>query len=50
MGANDDIFLTELRLPGGPEHWCWGRWELFIFRDVRDVLATRARDRVWIVR
>lgn len=49
MWADHDIFLTELRVPGGSEHWRWVRWELFIFHDVRDVLATGERDRVVIV-
>ena len=49
MGTDRDTFLTELRVPGGSEQWCWVRWELFIFLDVRDVLATRQRDRVLIV-
>lgn len=33
-------------MPGGSEHWRWVRWELFIFREIRDVLATGERDRV----
>lgn len=49
MRDNPDIFLSELRVPGASEQWRWGRWELFIFRDVRDVLATRDTDRVVIV-
>jgi hypothetical protein len=49
MGADRDIFLSELRVPGGSEHWRWVRWELFIFGEVRDVLATGERDRVLVV-
>lgn len=49
MRADHDIFLTELRFPGGSDQWCWVRWELFIFHDVRDVLATTDRDRVLVV-
>jgi hypothetical protein len=36
-------------VPGRLEHWRSVRWELFIFGDVRDVLATRERDRVVVV-
>lgn len=49
MGDQHDLFLSELSVARGSEHWRWVRWELFIFRDVRDVLATRDRDRLLIV-
>jgi hypothetical protein len=44
-----ELSLTELRVPGGGEQRTWVRWELFIFRDVRDVLSTRDADRVLVV-
>lgn len=49
MRADHDISLTELRFPRGSALWRWVRWELFIFHDVRDVLATRDPDLVLVV-
>ena len=49
MRDDHDLSLSELRIPGGSEHWRWLRWELFIFPDVRDVLATSSRDRVLVL-
>jgi len=49
MQNDDDLSLTELRVPGGSANWRRVRWDLFIFRDVRDVLVTHDRDRVLVV-
>lgn len=49
MTDDQAIFLSELRVAGGSDDWCWVRWELFIFRNIRDVLPTHERDCVLIV-
>ena len=49
MKDHHAVFLSELRVHGESYHWRWVRWELFIFRDVLDVLPTTDRNRVMIV-
>lgn len=42
--------LTEFVHPAlAGQDWRWVRWELFVFRDVRDVLATRRPGTVVVV-
>jgi hypothetical protein len=44
-----EIALSELWVRDGARHRSAVRWELFLFRAVRDVLARRDPDRVLIV-
>ena len=43
-----EIYLTELCLPCRSADWRWVRWELFLFRDVVDVLATDVPNRMLV--
>ena len=49
MRDNHALSLSELYVPDGGRHCHRVRWELFIFSEVRDVLATSDRDRVLVV-
>ena len=49
MPTNRELSLSELRVTRGRELRTQIRWELFVFRDVRDVLATADPDRLLVV-